>query len=57
MRYGTIGLFALLSMCTTMTSEAEGVLLVSDGNALTSCQKLGQLHSHSLLSGIAVSDR
>jgi Domain of unknown function (DUF4156) len=55
MRYGAIGLFALLSACTTLISEAGGVVLVSDGNTLASCQKLGQVHSRSLLSGIGAS--
>jgi hypothetical protein len=55
MRYGTIGLIALLSACSTLSEEAQGVLVVSDGNAVASCQKLGQVYSRSLLSGIGAS--
>jgi hypothetical protein len=55
MRYAAIGLMALLSACSTLSYEAQGVLLVSDGNAVASCQKLGRVHSRSLLSGIGAS--
>jgi hypothetical protein len=46
---------ALLSACSTLSDEGQGVFVVSDASAVASCQKLGQVYSRSLLSGIGIS--